>query len=102
MRLITVTPAGRKRYMELLVTYLLRSRDVISEHHWWLNTHDRDDIAYIHSTAAQYPDFFKVVSLPLPPRSKEKAFDSFQIHRFFEHACWPDAVYVRLDDDIVW
>jgi len=34
MKFVTVTPAGRRRYLEILATYLLRNRDVIDELHW--------------------------------------------------------------------
>ena len=47
MRVISVTPAGRRRYLQALVPYLLRQRHVIDEHHWWLNTTDVDDIHFV-------------------------------------------------------
>ena len=60
MRVVSVTPAGRRRYIEILVPHLLRQRHVIQEHHWWLNTNVAEDIAYIHQLCADHPDFFRV------------------------------------------
>jgi len=60
MKVITVTPAGRKHYLEILAEYLLNNRRYISEHHFWLNTSVKDDIAYIEMLAAKHPDFFKI------------------------------------------
>ena len=44
MKVISVTPAGRKIYLEILVPYLLKNRAYIAEHHFWLNTENREDI----------------------------------------------------------
>ncbi|MCO6043580.1 hypothetical protein NG895_06645 [Aeoliella sp. ICT_H6.2] len=98
MRVVSVTPAGRRRYMELLVTHLLRQRPLIAEHHWWLNTDVPADIAFVHETCRQHPDFFRVC---------EKPFDASKPHgdniwKFFRDFAQPDTVYVRFDDDIVW
>ena len=57
MEFVTVTPAGRRRYLEILATHLLRNRDVIDELHWWLNTRDPHDVACIHRLADRYPNF---------------------------------------------
>lgn len=97
-RLVTVTPAGRRRYVEILANYLLRNRHVIDEHQWWVNTRNPEDVACLLRLCDRYPDFFRVV---------------FQQHREAEpvgHAIWRfmatcvDArtVYLRLDDDICY
>jgi hypothetical protein len=95
-RVIGVTPAGRRRYLSVLVPYLLRSRDILDEHHFWLNTTDPDDIAYIRALAKAYPDFFKVIEPYLPVDGVRS------IHQFFVFARESDAIYVRLDDDVCW
>ena len=68
MKFVTVTPAGRRRYLEVLAAYLLRNRDIIDEHHWWLNTRVPKDIAFIHQLTDRYPDFFRVVAKPMDPK----------------------------------
>ena len=98
-RIISVTPAGRKRYLEILVEYLLCNRHIIDEHHWWLNTSDKNDIAYIEEITAQYPEFFRIIR-------GDWAFDrnsrTHSIYHFFKFCTESDTVYVRLDDDLVW
>jgi hypothetical protein len=98
MRVISVTPAGRRRFLQVLVPHLLRQRSVIDEHHWWLNTSNESDIAYARSLTAQYPDFFKVCHKPTDP-----ALSTGQsIWRFFRDYCDQQTLYVRLDDDICY
>ena len=60
MRVIGVTPAGRRRYLAALIPHLLRQRHVLDEHHWWLNTNDRADARFVEQVSAQHPEFFKV------------------------------------------
>ncbi|REK10760.1 MAG: hypothetical protein DWQ37_15045 [Planctomycetota bacterium] len=98
MRVISVTPAGRRRYLQALVPHLLRQQHVIDEHHWWLNTHDEADAQYVTQLAAEHPHFFKVIRKDYDPTLTIGE----GIWRFFRHAAEPDTVYVRLDDDIVW
>ena len=57
MRVISVTPAGRRRYLAALIPHLLAQRHVIDEHHWWVNTNDEADAEYIADVTAEHPDF---------------------------------------------
>ena len=98
MRLITVTPAGRRPYLEILANYLLRRRDVISEHRWWLNTRRPEDVAYIYRLADQYPDFFRVVAKPVGPLDRI----GYSIWRYMCDCTERDTIYIRLDDDICY
>ncbi|TWT95304.1 hypothetical protein Pla108_34490 [Botrimarina colliarenosi] len=98
MRLVTVTPAGRRRYLEALVPYLLRSRDVIAEHRWWVNTRNPQDLAYLHGLVDQYPDFFRLVVEPIDPQLRIGE----QIWRYMRSCDEAETVYVRLDDDICY
>lgn len=98
MRVISVTPAGRRRYLAALVPHLLRQRHVIAEHHWWLNTADQADIQYIRDVTAQHPDFFKICAKPVDPRLNMGE----SIWRFFRHYVEPGTLYIRFDDDIVY
>lgn len=98
MRVISVTPAGRRRYMAMLAAHLLRHRHVIDAHYWWLNTDVAEDIAFLHQTCRDHPDFFHVVAKP---------FDASKSHgdniwKFFRDFAEPGTIYVRFDDDIVW
>jgi hypothetical protein len=97
-RVISVTPAGRKRYLEVLVPYLLRHRHVIDEHHWWLNTRNEGDRDYVLSLCRQYPDFFRVHDRPVNDALGRHG----SIWGFWRHAVERDAVYLRFDDDICY
>ena len=98
MRVVTVTPAGRKPYLEILAHYLLQNRAHIAEHHFWVNTTTASDIAYLESLATAHPDFFKLVRRPV--------FDNTQIHlsiwHYFQDYVLDDTIYIRLDDDICY
>ena len=98
MRFVTVTPAGRRQYLEILANYLLRRRDVIAEHRWWLNTRVPADVAYIYRLADRYPDFFKVVAKPVGPIDRI----GYTIWNYMCDCTESDTVYLRLDDDIVY
>lgn len=98
MRVVSVTPAGRRRYMEILVAHLLRQRHVIAEHHWWLNTNVPEDIAFVRQTCIDHPDFFHVCNKPFDP----KRTHGDNIWKFFKEYVDPNSLYVRFDDDIIW
>ena len=97
-KVITVTPAGRKRYLELLVPYLLANRHVIDKHRFWVNTNNLNDIQYMESLAESYPDFFELEYLP----ENQSYEGNYSICHFFRNCCDPEAVYVRLDDDVCY
>ena len=98
-RVVSVTPYGRHRYVELLATHLLGLRDLIDEHHFWINTDDEADLTFASALASAYPDFFRLV------------YDS---SRYSKKACVPricwfwqkcdedDTLYLKFDDDLVW
>lgn len=97
-KLVTVTPAGRQPYLEILVPYILQNRSHIAEHHFWVNTTHRADIAYIESLAQQQPDFFKL--------KYREVFDNTRqcdsIWQYFQDYVEDDTIYIRLDDDICY
>ncbi|MBX3426410.1 MAG: hypothetical protein KF688_12080 [Pirellulales bacterium] len=95
-RFVTVTPAGRRRYMEILANYLLRNRHVIDEHQWWVNTREPEDVAFLLRLVDQYPDFFRVVTQPM--HGAEEI--GYSIWRFMRQATDPRTIYLRLDDDV--
>ncbi|HEV2968857.1 MAG TPA: hypothetical protein VGY55_02635, partial [Pirellulales bacterium] len=98
-RIVAVTPAGRRRYLELLTSHTSAARGLLDEHQLWLNTNDRGDIAFVRSLAAR-DSFFRAVDCPqhvaqLPPNSA-------RIHAFFPECCDSATIYIRFDDDIVY
>jgi len=98
-RVVSITPYGRRRYVDVLAQHLLQQRGLIDEHHFWMNTDDRDDIAYARGLAAACPDFFRLVhdssrysrKAPVP-----------RICLFWQKCDEDDTLYIKFDDDLVW
>lgn len=65
-RIVGVTPAGRKRYLEILVPHLLAQRPYLSQHIFWLNTTNEQDITYIKNVCRKYPDFLSYLESRVP------------------------------------
>lgn len=97
-KVVAVTPAGRKRYLELLCKLTHYNKNLIDEHHLWLNTDNREDISFIKSLTASNT-FFK---LKENPQGRTNRFDNNSICEFFPLACEKDTIYIRFDDDIVF
>lgn len=97
-RIVSVTPAGRRKYGPLLKHYIESARPIIDEHHWWLNTSNPQDIAYYKQVSASDSSFYRC--LPNPARPHLYSPDT--IHHFYPLSCDPDTIYIRFDDDIVW
>ncbi len=93
-KVVVCTPAGRRRYMEVLAKYVLTDSEV---DRWdvWVNTTTRDDIDFLNHLAGHS----KVRLVRLDDNSPT---NNFRIHKFFRHATDHNSVYVRLDDDIVY
>ncbi len=94
-RVVAVTPAGRRRYMELLVPQILAS-PLVDRYDIWVNTADPADLAFLDGLAAKYDR----VRLVAQPDGKVPGVPA--IHAFHRLAMDSDTIYVRFDDDIVW
>jgi hypothetical protein len=92
---IIVTPAGRKRYLEILLNNLLKQKNDFSVWQLWLNTDNQDDIDYCKSLEQEY-DWIKCYDLDIPFAG------NISIHTFFKYTTEKDHIYIRLDDDIVY
>jgi hypothetical protein len=95
MRRILVTPAGRKRYLEVLLSNLKKVRDEFDEWILWVNTDDKFDISYMEQIENEN-DFIKL------QRSKIPVQECKSIYHFFKECIDENSVYIRLDDDIVY
>lgn len=94
MKLIVVTPAGRERYLRLLAHYVLGS-GAVDGWQLWDNCRNESDRSYLQRLAAS------------DPRCSIKRLDSANgtsdnIGEFFRFCDDPDALYLRLDDDVVF
>lgn len=97
MKVISVTPAGRAKYIDVLAKYLYRNRDLIDEHHFWMNTDNEEDLKAITKWCDSKPEFFRTVWPCFPPPRTVKT-----IHHFYRDYCDPEAIYIRFDDDVCW
>jgi len=98
-KIVTFTPAGRKRYLEILVEYLWNNRGVIDHHEFWINVPNEnvEDRAFILGLCNMYPTMFKAVEVDTPGMK----IDAYRIAQFYK-TMEPDTMYIRLDDDIVY
>ncbi len=95
LHVVAAVPAGRRRYLEILLPYLRAQQGVLDRCDLWCNTTDAQDVAYIRRRAASDP-FFRVVEARIP-------IDGIHsVYHFFRSCVAPDTVYVRFDDDICW
>jgi hypothetical protein len=102
MKRVIVTPAGRERYLQRLLKHLERQKSDFDEWHLWMNTRVASDIAYAEKLAATYP-WISTVYLPEKENDPNTEYNNYRICRFFPlDAVDRDAVYLRLDDDVVW
>lgn len=95
MKKIIVTPAGRKEFLEILYNNINKKQNQFDKWILWANTDNEEDLAYIKHLS-DTNDFIEHIDLDVP-------FDNnFSISSFFKYCVDPDAMYLRLDDDICY
>ncbi len=94
-KIVCVTPAGRRRYLELLVPQILSS-SLVDEYHLWENTTDCSDVQYLHSLQKSSSKVHVIKPTILPPGPVTS------ICQFFKNSIDPQTIYIRFDDDIVY
>lgn len=97
-KVITCSPVGRKRYVEIQVKYLLQLRDIIDKHIFWINTKNESDLKYFDDLIKQYPNFFEKKELDDDPYYQ----GNLNVGRFYKYYTDKDTVYCKIDDDIVF
>ena len=99
MKRVVVTPAGRKRYLEILVQHLAAQRDAFDVWILLVNTSVVEDIGFCERLAARHPDWIETRYAT----GSNPGEGSHNIHRFLNEFCIdPETVYLRLDDDVVY
>ena len=93
-RVVCVTPAGRRRYMELLVPQVLAC-GLVDRYDIWMNTDHPADRKFLDSLA-------KLDRVRLVPHPDRTAPGTEAIGGFHRTAMDADTIYIRLDDDVVW
>lgn len=100
---IAWTPYGRERTVSILVKYLERDHKagILDEYWLYLNTdpNQEGDLRYAYQLARDN-DWIKLKVRPegsprLHPKQRNTGW-------FYQHCTDPDAVYVRMDDDLVY
>ena len=93
-KIVVVTPAGRKDYLNILKNYVL-TNPIVDEWQLWLNTTDKENINYLkHLNNSKLK-----VSIV---RAHGSIGNNYQIHKFFKYCTKSNTIYIRLDDDVVW
>jgi hypothetical protein len=98
-KVIVCIPAGRKRYMEILIQYLLKETDIIDEIRIWNNTTNDNDLSWIDYVHKKYP-IIKLDNRFL--KTKETGMGGANVYRFYDRCTEEDTVYIKIDDDVVW
>lgn len=94
MKLIVVTPAGRRAYLDILKHYVLKDSRV-DEWHLWDNCRDPADREYINALAKAH-DKVKVLVADKVDGS------NLSVNKFYKFCNDPEAFYIKIDDDVVY
>ena len=101
MKLVLITFAGNKKYLEILFSYILKYKKYIDEYKLFVATTNREDIEYMNDFKKNNEDFVKMEyykengNIILNDRNK--------IWDYAYSICQDDdTIYLKLDDDIVF
>ncbi|MGM9767306.1 MAG: hypothetical protein ACI3Z0_02425 [Candidatus Cryptobacteroides sp.] len=94
-KVVVNTAAGRRRYMQYLIPYIV-SCPIVDRYDIWINTHNGADIEFFKQVATKFP----VVNLVWQPDGIVNGNAS--INAFYKACVESDTIYFKLDDDIVW
>jgi hypothetical protein len=93
-RIVVVTPAGRRKYLELLKHYILND-DSIDAWHLWDNCRSEADRQYIYELERLSPKI-SIISI------KGSDGSNLSVNRFYVKCRDPGIFYIKMDDDIVY
>lgn len=93
-KIIAVTPAGRKRYLEILSRYILADNS-IQEWHLWDNCRSEDDRIFLNELARESSKV-KVIKVEGADGTNKS------INLFYKFLADEDAFFIRIDDDVVF
>lgn len=94
-KVVVNTAAGRRRYMQYLIPYIVAC-PYVDRYDIWVNTHNGADIEFFKQIAEK----FEVVNLVWQPDGVVNGNAS--INAFYKECVEPNTIYFKLDDDIVW
>ena len=93
-KIIVVTPAGRRAYLDLLSRFILKDA-TIDEWHLWDNCRETADRDFIHRLA-RTSSKIKIIELGHGDGSNSA------INKFYATTTDPSVFYIKMDDDIIW
>lgn len=94
-KIIVNTAAGRRRYMQYLIPFVVAS-DIVDRYDIWVNTHNGADIEFFKKCAEK----FSKINLVWQPDGLVDGIKS--INAFYKGCCEENTIYFKLDDDVVW
>ena len=95
-KVVVAIPAGRKRYMELLLPQLLREEELIDEIRFCVNTNVAEDLEWMKAQVAANP------KITIDGRLGEQPYDAYALRGFWDGLQDPKTIYIRVDDDVLW
>lgn len=95
-KIVITIPSGRRKYLEILLPYIIQQKGYVDEIHFWLNTTDTDDINYIKEVASKDLSLYKIIESKIPIKYASS------LYHFWYTANDTDKIYIRFDDDICW
>lgn len=97
MRII-VTPAGRRKTLELLYLHLKKNKDEFDKWILWLNTENRDDIKFIYKLSTE-ENWIDIQSCQHPFKP---VHIGYRIYKFILTLNNVNDLYIRIDDDVCY
>lgn len=94
-KVVVTTAAGRRRYMQYLVPFIVSS-SIVDRYDIWVNTNNNADIAFFRKLAEE----FSVINLVWQPEGIVNGNSS--INSFYRQCIDEDTIYFKIDDDIIW
>lgn len=94
-KVIVNTAAGRRRYMQYLIPQVLAS-SIVDRYDLWLNTTNKQDLEFFRLLSMKYP------KINLVWQQDGVINGNKSINAFYKQCIDEDAIYFKLDDDIVW
>lgn len=97
-KLVGVTFAGRKRYMEILFPYLEKYKKYMTQYRIYVATTVPEDIQYIEAFHQKHPEWITLIYHP-----KDLPFDKVRLWcQSYKDCIEEDTIYLKIDDDIVY
>jgi len=94
-KVVCVTAAGRRRYLQYLIPLVLSS-DLVDRYDLWINTNDQCDVEFMRQMCDHY-DRLNFVRQP-----ENYCNGIWTLLSFWRYVQEEDTIYIRFDDDIVW